>query len=307
MGYKNVFLSKKAKINTKNNSLVIKYKDSFENYQTLNYPIEDLNSLVIEDNLSTLSAYTVENLAKSKTLTIICDSKKMPSAIVLPLVGNTLLHKRYRQQIKMTKPLKKKIWQRVIVNKIYNQSMVLNHAKASGKYLNELSKTVKSGDIDNVEATASIYYFNKLFGKGFYRYDSTNPINNYLNYGYAIVRATIARSVVAHGLNANIGIFHDNQFNHFNLVDDFIEPFRSLVDLYVFSRLKNLSKCLNTTEKAKLVNLQNYKVLIKGKKYLLPFAIEEYIKSYIQCLEQNNAKPLLSPKIIGLVREKYYV
>lgn len=305
MGYKNLYISKQVKLNVKQNNLVVKDIDTNEIFRSES--IEDLNSIVIEDQLSSASAYAINKLAQNHVLAIICDDKHMPCSIVLPLVGTNLMHKRHIQQLELTEPFKKNIWKQIIQQKIENQANVLKlKYNRPSTYLIELSKSVKSGDTGNYESIAAKHYFERLYYANFTREDFS-PINTYLNYGYAIIRACIARSIVAHGLSTDLGLFHNNQYNAFNLADDFIEPFRQIVDLFVYTNEYNLEKQLNTKEKASLCNLLNYQVQIKNKLYLLHYAVEECIQSFITCIEKNDTNYLSLPKIVKLVRPIGYV
>ena len=201
----------------------------------------------------------------------------------------------------MSKPLQKQLWKNIIENKIKNQDRVLNLIGKNG-VLKELGDTVLSGDSLNNEAKASLIYFKELFGENFIRRDEENSINAFLNYGYSIIRSFIARSIVSHGLMPFLGVFHCNQYNQFNLADDLVEVFRPLIDLFVIKNYKG--QILDSKEKAKLLNLVNYNVLIEGQIQTLSYAIEIFVQSYLKSLKEGK-NFLKEVEIIDLEIHKY--
>lgn len=279
MAFINIFISQDVHISVKDSQLFLKNQE-----KTIDYPLEDVNSIMIENLSTTISTYTLSQFAERGILVYVCDKTHLPCGVVLPFCEHyhTLLH--YSYQIEMSKPLQKQIWQSLIKNKIKNQNEVLN---AYGKIdkLKALQESVLSGDSTNNEAKASLIYFKELFSKDFVRRNDS-VINAFLNYGYAIVRGLIARSVVSHGLMPFLGVFHSNNFNQFNLVDDLLEIFRPLVDLFVKSELENETE-LDTQNKASLFSILNIDVLIDNQKQTVANAVDMIVESYVKSLKEN--------------------
>ncbi len=179
----------------------------------------------------------------------------MPYSVLLPISdGNSLHSKIIQQQIKLTLPIKKRIWQQVVKQKISNQALVLKEFNKNEKSLVRLAKQVKTGDSENLEAQAAQKYWQLLFGNTFRRDTNATGINSLLNYGYAIVRAVIARAIVASGLHPALGVQHHNQYNGLCLADDLMEPFRPWIDWLVYR--------LNQEEKIEDVNQENKQVML---------------------------------------------
>lgn len=279
MAYINVFVSKDAKIYVKNNQVCLENEEN-----KVDFPLEDVNSIMIENLNTVITTYTLSAFAERGILCFICDQTHTPNGVFLPFCTHYQTLSQYNNQINLSKPLQKQLWKRIIENKIKNQDRVLSYVGKQG-YLKDLYENVLSGDTSNNEAKASLIYFKELFGDDFTRRDESNGINSYLNYGYSIVRSFVARSIVSHGFMPFLGVFHCNQFNQFNLADDIIEVFRPVVDLYVF---KNYSgQELSSKEKAKLLNLINYNVLIDNQKQTLSYAIEIFVQSFQKSLKQE--------------------
>lgn len=297
MGYINVFVNSEAKINIKNNQLTFCGKN-----KTIDYPLEDLNSVMIDNPKTTVSFATLSKLTDFGILTYVCDDKHLPNGVILPFYNHYQTLTVYNSQINMPKPLQKNLWQTIIKNKINNQNAVLNLNGCKDK-LKLLSNNVLSGDSTNNEAKASAVYFKELFGKNFARKNETFSINSMLNYGYAIIRGSVARSVVTHGLLPFLGIFHHNQFNQFNLADDLMEIFRPLVDLYVKAELANVEELIPEV-KLKIYDLINFEVIIDNQKQTLNNAIDIFVESFAKSVNQKT-NCLKSVQVFGLNRHKY--
>lgn len=279
MGYINIFVSRDAHIFVKNNQLFL------ENIEkTVDYPLEDINSVMIENLGTTISTYTLSQFANYGILVYVCNQNHLPCGVVLPFCEHYQTLSQYNYQVGISKPLQKQIWQRVIKNKIKNQNEVLNYL-GKKDVLKEIYESVSSGDRANNEAKASLIYFKELFDRGFVRRDD-NPINAFLNYGYSIVRGLIARSIVVHGLMPFLGIFHSNNYNQFNLADDMIEVFRPLVDLFVKVNL-SYEEELTPRLKSELYSILNIDVMIDGQKQTLNNAVDILVESFVRSLKQN--------------------
>ena len=296
MGYINIFVSNDAHISIKSSQLVLK-----NNQTQVDYPLEDINSIMIESLKTTISTHTLSGLAKNGILTFICNQNHLPCGVVLPFCEHYQTLTNFKIQIGTSKPLQKQLWQNVVKNKIENQNEVLNICGGSDE-LKQYENAVLSGDSSNEEAKASLVYFKKLFGDDFKRRDN-NIFNSFLNYGYSIIRGFVARSLTVHGLMPFLGINHSNQFNQYNLADDLMEVFRPLVDLYVKIYLSNQNE-INSKIKSEIFNIINFEVEIEGQKQALSYAIDLYVQSFVKSLKEN--KVLIKEiKIIGLNFHNY--
>jgi CRISPR-associated protein Cas1 len=212
----------------------------------------------------------------------------MPVGLMLPLAGNTTQTERFRDQINASVPLKKQLWQQTVQAKIQNQAYVLeNKSKAVVKNMFVWANDVKSGDPDNYEARAAVYYWNNIFPNipGFTRGREGDPPNNLLNYGYAILRAVVARSLVASGLLPTLGIHHRNKYNAYCLADDIMEPYRPFVDNLVFEIMESgidISE-LSQEIKAQLLNIPVLDVLINEQRSPLMIAVGQTTASLYKC------------------------
>ncbi|MGM9866271.1 MAG: type II CRISPR-associated endonuclease Cas1 [Lepagella sp.] len=239
---KTLCFSNRAYLCCKNRQLVITVYDPVTGEPSEHTrPIEDIGVIVIESEQVTLSSYLISSLLENKVAVIVCDQKHMPFGLMLPLVGNTEQTERFNAQIEASLPLKKQLWQQTIAMKIRNQAAVLKRVNNMevGNMI-AWSSQVRSGDSDNLEGRAAAYYWKNLFedNPGFIRRQEGIDPNGLLNYGYAILRAIIARSLVASGLIPTLGIHHSNKYNAYCLADDIMEPYRPYVDLMVVDMIK---------------------------------------------------------------------
>lgn len=261
--------------------------NGFENVPDKIVPIEDLGILVLEHQQITITHYLLDKLAANNTAVITCGDTKHPTGMLLTLEGNTLQQERFEAQINATQPLKKQLWQQTVKAKITNQAAVLQHWGVSNNYLQTLIKTVKSGDVDNHEAKAAVYYWSNLFPPvwSFYRRRDGLPPNNLLNYGYAILRAAVARSLVGAGLLPTFGIFHRNRYNAYCLADDIMEPYRPYVDMVVRQIIHETSHVENLTQdfKIRLLKVLQTDVIINSETSPLQIAIQRTAQSLAKC------------------------
>ena len=200
-------------------------------------PIEDLGVVVLDNKQITITAGVIDALLENNCALITCDRRSMPVGLMLPLCGNTTQNERFRQQLDASLPLKKQLWQQTVQAKIRNQASVLEECtREEVNCMRVWANNVKSGDSDNMEARAAVYYWKTLFATvdGFSRSRDGVAPNNLLNYGYAILRAVVARGLVASGLLPTLGIHHHNRYNAYCLADDIMEPYRPFVDKLVF-------------------------------------------------------------------------
>lgn len=284
MGYINVMVGTNCQIKVKSRQLLLQNEN-----QEITYALEDVNSVLIESIQTTITTYAINELSKHNIILYFCDEKHMPSTYMLNYNGFFKNLNIYKLQTEVSKPIQKNIWKHIVINKILNQIEVLNILNIKNDLIKYVEK-VKSGDVDNVEAIVANKYFKLLFGGGFARNNDNSIINSALNYGYAIIRGAIARSLVSHGLQSYLGIFHKNELNAFNLADDFVEPFRPVVDLFVYQHIGENINELNKECKMKLYSLLNMDVRVDGKTYDLNYAIELFINCYIKSLKLKTVK-----------------
>jgi len=257
-------------------------------------PIEDIGMLVLEHQQITLTHYLLDKLVSNNVAVVTCNETHHPTGLLLPLEGNTLQSERFRYQIEATEPMKKQLWQQTIKAKITNQAAVLAQWDIPNKYLLNLASNVKSGDGDNDEAQAAAYYWQHLFPPAwlFFRKRDGVPPNNLLNYGYAILRAIVARSLVGAGLLPTFGIFHRNRYNAYCLADDIMEPYRPYVDRIVRGIIDETSHVSVLTQplKIKLLQVPAIDVMINGEKSPLMVAVQRTAVSLAKCYAGEQRK-----------------
>lgn len=251
-------------------------------------PIEDIGVIVLDNKQISITHGVLTELLDNNVAIITCDNSHMPSGLMLPLSGNTTQSERFRHQIDASLPLKKQLWQQTIQAKIANQAAVLRAKRnAECGNMDAWVKQVKSGDADNLEARAAAYYWANLFGyiKDFRRDRDGVPPNNLLNYGYAILRAVIARSLVGSGLLPTLGIHHHNRYNAYCLADDIMEPYRPYVDKLVAEMLENDVNyfTLNTDVKRQLLSIPVLDVVINDRRSPLMIAAGITTASLYKC------------------------
>lgn len=290
-----LFFSNPAYLSTQDEQLIVNFP-SGEDEKSI--PIEDLGYLVLEHPQITLTNGLLMKLVENKTAVITCDRQHLPISLLQPLVGHTEQTQRVRKQIAASLPLKKQLWQQTVMAKIDNQANLLLKYEKHGLKLKRYVKEVKSGDSENHEAIAAAHYFQQLFGhvQHFNRTRNGVAPNNLLNYGYAILRATTARAIVASGLFPSLGIHHKNKYNAFCLADDLMEPFRPFVDEIVFQMLENGWKIdeLSTEIKSELLRIPAMDVKLAGKKSPLMNAMSRSSNSLVESF-MGTRRTLLFP------------
>lgn len=250
--------------------------------------VEDIGVVVLDNRQITITHGLLDALLGNNTAVITCDSSCMPVGLMLPLNGNTIQSERFQAQIDASLPLLKQLWQQTMQAKIINQAYVLHKTRgAVVKNMLAWVDIVKSGDSDNLEARAAAYYWRNLFPAipDFRRGREGVPPNNLLNYGYAILRAVVARSLVASGLLPTLGIHHHNRYNAYCLADDIMEPYRPYVDKLVIEIMdsgEDISE-LNKPIKARLLNIPVLDVTINGQRSPLMIAVGFTTASLAKC------------------------
>jgi len=296
---KTIYFGNPAYLSLRNNQLVIKLPEverndtlpeQFKKDNEKTLPIEDLGVVVLDHKQITLTHGLIEKLLENNTALITCDSSRMPVGLMLPLCGNKTQTEKFNAQIQASDPLKKQMWQQTIKAKIKNQADVLRKYRSCNiRNMEYWASDVKSGDPDNYEARAAAYYWKEAFPQisDFTRGREGLPPNNLLNYGYAILRAVVARSLVSSGLLPTLGIHHHNRYNAYCLADDIMEPYRPFVDVLVFSIVDRgeIYDELSQQIKTQLLQIPTIDVIVNKKKSPLMVAVSQTTSSLTQCFE----------------------
>lgn len=276
--------------------------NSFKRDAVRTIPIEDIGVILLEHKQITITHALIEALLENNCALITCDSKGLPVGLMLPLYGNTTQNERFRDQLDASLPLKKQLWQQTIQCKIRNQAWLLQRThNLPVDNMNKWIDNVRSGDIDNMEARAAVYYWKKLFShiENFTRERDDIPPNNLLNYGYAILRAVIARALVCSGMLPTLGIHHHNRYNAYCLADDIMEPYRPFVDQLVIEIMSKHSNydTLSKEIKIELLKIPVIDVGIDGKRSPLMVAASQSTASLYKCFKGESRK-IMYPSFI---------
>ena len=245
--------SRPCSLSLKNCQMVIKMKDDPDFIRTV--PVEDIGFVLLENQQISITMPLLNALADNNAAVVVCTDKMMPNAMFLNLDSNSVQGERYRDQINASEPLKKNLWKQTVEAKIRNQAALLDKLDKDGSQLKPYWQNVKSGDADNREGVAAKIYWDALFGDDFMRYRTGSSPNEMLNYGYTVLRAAVARSLMGSGLFPAFGIYHRNRYNAFPLADDIMEPYRPFVDEIVFDLYANGETELNKDVKAEILKL----------------------------------------------------
>lgn len=265
----------------KDNQMIVSTKECHDVYKSI--PIEDIGIVVLEHLQSTITLPLLNALSENNVAVVLCNENYMPSAMLMNLDSNKIQAENYRAQIEAGEPLKKNLWQQIVKAKIRNQAGLLNKLGKDGDKLRPYYCNVKSGDADNREGVAAKVYWRELFGEHFVREREGAPPNNLLNYGYSILRAATARSLMGSGLFPAFGIFHRNRYNAFPLADDVMEVYRPYVDEVVYSLYNAGSIQLKKETKMKLLNVLFSDTLFGSIKRPLSIALSFTTASFAKC------------------------
>ena len=277
MFYRNIYISNYGTLSIKNKNFLFTDKNNL----STTIPIDDINSIIIDTPLVKLTSIFISLCGENNIVLYVCNKQHVPNVILLPFAKHSKWLETLQQQIQWKKPYKKRLWKQIIERKILNQKFVLDYVGKNSFFVNAYIGKVKSDDSGNIEAIVANFYFKELFGKNFIRRDEKNNINALLNYGYAIIRGNIARSISAYGYIPALGLHHKNVQNSFNLADDLIEPLRPLVDLTVFELVHKNPK-INIQDKdtkIQLIKILEKKVKIQNNIYQIPNCIEIMVSS----------------------------
>ena len=300
MPYRNIIIQNEASLSLKNRQVSIRTEA-----REATLPIEDIDTILIENRQSTISAALLSTLAQDGVAVFVCDEQHLPCAVLTPFSQHSRHSEVVERQLALSAPIKKQLWKQIVVAKINNQAKCLSlfGETEMARDLEIIAKNVRSGDQGGSEGHAAAKYFPALFGKNFVRGNANDCRNSWLNYGYAIVRGCVARTLAVYGFLPMLGLQHHSSLNQFNLADDFIEPYRQIVDLFT---VKNATcdDVLTSDIKSQLVNLINYDIILQGKRYALSRAIEISIQNF-SAVCAGRAKTLILPELVELKMHTY--
>ncbi len=279
MSWRTIVISKRAKLDLQLGYMVVRSEEITK------IVLSEISTILIESTAVSLTTSLLAELSKRKIKVIFCDEKRNPSAELVSYYGSHDTSNKIRNQIAWKQRTKEAVWTEIVTEKIRKQKEFLEMlGKGESELLSSYLKEIDWNDVTNREGHAAKVYFNAVFGTDFARTED-NLINAALNYGYSIILSAFTREIVANGYLTQLGIFHDNMFNQFNLASDFMEPFRVLVDREVFGM--NLIK-FEHEEKMQLVNILNHEVKIDSKIQYVNNAIKIYCKSVFDALNEGD-------------------
>jgi CRISPR-associated protein Cas1 len=281
MGYRQVIIKKSEKMHFKDNQLIIKKNDT-----TSKVPLEDINYILIEDQTTVITTRLLAELGKNAISLIICDEKFNPTSIMYPYNYHFKQLDVFSKQIEIDEDINKEFWNLIVKKKIENSIRVLEMTSKEEFPISKLTKyldEIVDGDATNREGLSAKIYFRSIFGSDFIRFYD-DAINSALNYGYTIIASAIIRNLAVYGLNTYLGIHHTSKVNNFNLAYDFLEPYRSIVDKFVYDNRKSIVYPLSFEFRKRLIDLLNVEVIHKNKKYTIEYSIGLLIKSYVKSI-----------------------
>lgn len=294
MGYRQVIIKKSEKLHFKDNQLIIDKDES-----STKVPLEDINYILIEDSSTILTTRLLAELGKNAISLIVCDEKFEPTSIMYPYNYHFKQLDVFTHQLEIDNSIKNEFWNQIVKRKIENSIRVLEMTSKEEFPISKLTEYINEitdGDSKNREGLAAKMYFRSLFGSDFIRFYDDN-VNTALNYGYTIIASAIIRNLAVYGLNTYLGIHHSSKINNFNLAYDFLEPYRPVVDKFVYDNKEDIVLPLSFEFRKKLINLLNEEVLHQNKKYTIEYSIGLLIKSYIKSFSTGEIK-LDLPRII---------
>ena len=280
MSWRIVVISKRAKLDYQLGYMVVRSEE------TTKIHLGEISTLLIESPAVSVTSALLSEFSKKKVKVIFCDEKRNPSSELLSYYGSHDTSSKVRKQIQWSRNIKETVWTEIVTEKIRKQKELLEYlGKEESRLLDGYLREIRLNDESNREGHAAKVYFNALFGLDFTR-TLDNPINAALNYGYSIVLSAFTREIAANGYITQLGLFHDNMFNQFNLASDLMEPFRILVDQEV---LKMSLQDFEQKEKMRLVNVLNHEVRIDGKVQYVNNAVRIYCKSVFDALNESDS------------------
>lgn len=293
MAHRQLYIRSAKRLSLMNDQLILTKVDDSQ----LSFPLEDFDLVFIEDPNATITINLITKASGIGCSFIVCGKDYLPKSQILPFNSYYLQSKILNLQLNLLPYKKKKLWETIVKQKIRNQITILETVGSDMYPISQLYDFfhgVKPGDSSNMEGIAAKIYFQSLFGKDFIRF-SDELISIALNYGYSIIASQVIRTVAFNGLLDNLGIWHSSEKNNNNLSYDFIEPFRQVVDFYVFNNVKNLMSPLSSEIKLGLINLLNYRVRIDGNLYKVSYAIGITVSSYLKYMESGDITDIKLP------------
>ena len=298
MAFRCIVIEHPAQLSVRNSQLVIRTDAEHK------VPVEDIAALLLESRQSTVTAAALSLLGQSGCALYVCDDKHLPCAVLTPYCQHSRELSVLRSQLDAGEPRKKRLWQEIVKAKIQNQAFCLRLAEKpeAADRLLQMVDRVRSGDPENLEATAARFYFPTLFGEGFTRSDA-GGWNAGLNYGYAILRGCVARTLAVYGFHPALGLHHRSTLNPFNLADDLMEVLRPLTDLLVYRGIAQDGE-LNAAHKRMLFNCLNLDVRSGGQHHSVSYAVERLVQSLGRALENRDAQ-LVLPQLAEPKQHRY--
>ena len=280
MSWRTIVISKRAKLDLQLGYMVVRSEE------VTKIVLSEISTILIESTAVSLTTGLLAELSKRKIKVIFCDEKRNPSSELVSYYGSHDTSNKVRKQIAWKQNTKEAVWTEIVTEKIRKQKEILEIlGKEESEILSSYIKEITWNDGTNREGHAAKVYFNALFGLDFTRTED-NYINAGLNYGYSIILSAFTREIVANGYITQLGLFHDNMFNQFNLASDLMEPFRVLIDQKVL-QMKLID--FEHSEKMQLVDILNQEVLIDGKNQYVNNAIKIYCKSVFEALNDDDS------------------
>ena len=296
MGWRTVVITKPSKLSLEHDQLKYAPKDG----EVIPVPIDDISVIILEIQQVTITSALLSRITESNIVLFTCDKTHTPNGVFIPFHQ----HSRYTQlshaQVAWSEPFKKRLWQQIVSSKVLNQSQTLAYMKREKvKQLQKYAKSVKSGDSTKIESTSARIYFTALFGKGFNRRNEDDWRNSALNYGYALVRGAISRSLASHGFLPAFGLFHHSTLNAFNLSDDLIEPYRAFVDVVVAEHFEEFIGLTDMRflpkDKVELYQLFTMNTVINGESTTLLNSVEVSVTSLMNATLEKDVSLLKLP------------
>ena len=279
MSWRTVVISGNAKLDYQLGYLVVRGKETTKIY------INEIAILIVESTAVSLTAYLLNELTKKKVKIVFCDERRNPVSELVSYYGSHDTSLKVRRQIEWSGPDKTLLWTEIVSEKIRRQALLLDKYGLSGaELLFNYVEEILQGDVTNREGHAAKVYFNTLFGKDFTRTEES-PINAALNYGYSILLSAFNREIVANGYITQVGLFHDNVFNQFNLASDLMEPYRPLVDEIVYNMCPEK---FEQDEKYQMLEILSKEVYISGKTEVVLNAIRLYVRSVFDAINDKD-------------------
>lgn len=270
-------------------------------------PIEDIGVLILSNPAITISSRLISSCQQNNCIIVFCDSKHLPVSVLLPLSGNSLHSKVLNIQTSVKKPTKKRLWQKIVVAKIESQAKALLSCGKNSSAIESMKSRVKSGDPDNVESQASRAYWPLMFGGDFRRDQKAEGANSLLNYGYALLRASVARALCGTGLHPALGIHHHNQYNPMCLADDLMEPFRPIVDRRVYRLWEEKMVGINKKTKSFLLSCLAEPLIFRDRKLPFMVALQHTATSLKKALSEGPEHLEIPSLVIERQQEMFFI